>query len=104
MTPVGGLPTASVRRQQRQRGHRRPVRVGAQHERLRATTAADDPSAAGDPSNVDNFTASETIPEWRLVPNDNNIGQRNVTVLPGGGGMEALRQRSTARRSSPATT
>ena len=34
------------------------------------------------------------IPEWRLVPNDNNIGQRNVNLIPGGGGggslMEAL--------------
>ena len=35
-------------------------------------------SAAGDPSNIDNFTASDLIPDWRLVPSDNNIGQRNV--------------------------
>jgi zinc metalloprotease ZmpB len=41
--------------------------------------------ADGDASNVDNFTAGETIPEWRLVPNDNNIGQRNVNPVPGGG-------------------
>jgi hypothetical protein len=47
-------------------------------------------SAAGDPSNVDNFTAGEVIPEWRLVPNDNNIGQRNVFPVPGAGGMEGL--------------
>lgn len=47
-------------------------------------------SAAGDPSNVDNFTAGETIPEWRLVPNDNNIGQRNVAPVPGGGGESGL--------------
>jgi zinc metalloprotease ZmpB len=47
-------------------------------------------SAAGDPSNVDNFTGTETIEEWRLVPHDNNIGQRNVTIVPGGGGGEAL--------------
>jgi zinc metalloprotease ZmpB len=46
--------------------------------------------AAGDPSNIDNFTATETIAEWRLVPNDNNIGQRNVSIVPGGGGPEAL--------------
>ena len=45
---------------------------------------------AGDPSNVVHFTAGESIQEWRLVPNDNNIGQRNVTLVPGGGGMEAL--------------
>ncbi|MBC8032230.1 MAG: hypothetical protein H7Z16_19255 [Pyrinomonadaceae bacterium] len=40
-------------------------------------------SAAGDSSNVDNFTAAEFIEDWRLVPNDNNIGQRNVTFAPG---------------------
>ena len=47
-------------------------------------------SAPGDPSNIDNFTVGETIEEWRLVPNDNNIGQRNVTILPGGGGEDGL--------------
>lgn len=47
-------------------------------------------SADADPSNVDNFTAGETIPEWRLVPNDNNIGQRNVNPVPGGGGERGL--------------
>ncbi|MGY4829266.1 hypothetical protein ACVNIS_11860 [Sphaerotilaceae bacterium SBD11-9] len=47
-------------------------------------------SVAGDPSNVDNFTAGETVQEWRLVPNDNNVGQRNVSVVPGGGGPESL--------------
>ena len=39
-------------------------------------------SANADPSNVSNFSAGETIPEWRLVPHDNNIGQRNVTPVP----------------------
>lgn len=48
-------------------------------------------SAKGDPSNVDQFTAGETIPEWRLVPNDNNIGQRNVQPVPGAGGGEGLK-------------
>ncbi len=43
-------------------------------------------SATNDPSNIDNFTAGEVIPEWRLVPNDNNVGQRNVNPVPGGGG------------------
>src|SRR5262249_60653388 len=38
-------------------------------------------SADGDPSNVDNFTAGDSIPDWRLVPNDNNIGQRNVAPV-----------------------
>lgn len=47
-------------------------------------------SAAGDPANVDNFTALDSIEDWRLVPNDNNVGQRNVTVVPGGGGVAGL--------------
>ena len=47
-------------------------------------------SVAADPSNIDNFTGTETIQEWRLVPNDNNVGQRNVSVVPGEGGGEAL--------------
>jgi len=47
-------------------------------------------SAAGDPSNIDNFTGAETIQEWRLVPNDNNIAQRNINVIPGGSGIKGL--------------
>lgn len=47
-------------------------------------------TADGDASNVDNFTAGETVPEWRLVPNDNNVGQRNVVPAPGGGGERGL--------------
>ena len=47
-------------------------------------------STDGDPSNVVHFTGSESVQEWRLVPNDNNVGQRNVTIVPGGGGREAL--------------
>ncbi len=47
-------------------------------------------SVSGDPSNVDLFGPGETIADWRLVPNDNNIGQRNVQLVPGGGGMEGL--------------
>ncbi|CAG0938736.1 hypothetical protein GALLN_00362 [Gallionellaceae bacterium] len=42
-------------------------------------------SASGDPSNVDNFTAGEVVEDWRLVPNDNNVAQRNVTLVPGDG-------------------
>jgi zinc metalloprotease ZmpB len=37
-------------------------------------------SAAGDPSNVDNFDAEDSIPDRRLVPNDNNIALRNVSI------------------------
>jgi len=48
-------------------------------------------SATGDPSNVDQITAGESMPEWRLVPNDNNIGQRNVQPVPGGGGITGLK-------------
>jgi hypothetical protein len=42
-------------------------------------------SASGDPSNVDKFTAGEVVEDWRLVPNDNNVAQRNVNLVPGGG-------------------
>ena len=47
-------------------------------------------SASGDNSNVSNMTAGDSIPEWRLVPNDNNIGQRNVFPVAGGGGLKGL--------------
>lgn len=46
-------------------------------------------STAQDPSNVDNLEPGQTINEWRLVPHDNNIGQRNVSIVGGGSG-EAL--------------
>ena len=41
-------------------------------------------AATGDLSNVSNLTPGEAIPEWRLVPNDNNIGQRNVFPVAAG--------------------
>jgi hypothetical protein len=47
-------------------------------------------SATGDTSNITNMTAGDSIPEWRLVPNDNNIGQRNVFPVAGGGGLKGL--------------
>ena len=31
------------------------------------------------------WCTGDSIPEWRLVPNDNNIGQRNVFPISGGG-------------------
>jgi hypothetical protein len=55
-------------------------------------------SADGDPSNIDNFTAGDSIPEWRLVPHDNNIGQRNVAPVPGGGGSGGLLSAFSPRR------
>ena len=39
--------------------------------------------ADNDASNLDNLTVGETIPDWRLVPNDNNIGQRNIVPVQG---------------------
>jgi zinc metalloprotease ZmpB len=47
-------------------------------------------SCDDDPGNTDNFTLAEVIPDWRLVPNDNNIGQRNVVHAPGGSGIRGL--------------
>jgi hypothetical protein len=47
-------------------------------------------SADGDASNIDNFTAGDSIPDWRLVPNDNNIGQRNVCPVAGATGKHLL--------------
>ncbi|MFL6301994.1 MAG: hypothetical protein ACJ72H_00500 [Candidatus Sulfotelmatobacter sp.] len=35
-------------------------------------------SAPGDLSNIEHFTEAQSIPEWRLVPSDNNIGVRNI--------------------------
>ena len=47
-------------------------------------------TAEGDASNASNIQAGDSIPEWRLVPNDNNIGQRNVAPVAGGGGLQGL--------------
>lgn len=55
-------------------------------------------SATGDASNIDNFGVGDSIPEWRLVPHDNNIGQRNVSPVPGGGGLQGLISAFSPRR------
>lgn len=55
----------------------------AGHECLLASVSAD-----GDPSNAD--TVSGSIPHWRLVPFDNNLAQRNVAPVPGGGAVGPL--------------
>ena len=51
-------------------------------------------SATGDLSNADAASglpcASGPTPHWRLVPFDNNIGQRNVAPVAGGGGITGL--------------
>ena len=55
-------------------------------------------SAAGDPSNVDNFAPGESIAEWRLVKHDNNIGQRNVHPVAAGGLLSELIKSLHGRR------
>ncbi|MCK9495997.1 MAG: hypothetical protein M0R75_10960 [Dehalococcoidia bacterium] len=47
-------------------------------------------SASGDPSNIDVFGPGDSIEEWRLVPHDNNIGQRNVHPVPAAGGVAGI--------------
>ena len=47
-------------------------------------------SSSGDPSNVGSFGTGESIAEWRLVPHDNNCGQRNVHPVPAGAGLEGI--------------
>jgi hypothetical protein len=39
----------------------------------------------GDVSNIGHFEKGKSIPEWRLVPHDNNIGQRNEVTVDGSG-------------------
>ena len=87
--PVAGISTGNV-----QANNGNEVTVGPftwqpnanvyGHDCLLAIVSTDQ-----DPSNVDNLEAGQTIPEWRLVPHDNNIGQRNVSIAGGGSG-EAL--------------
>ncbi len=51
-------------------------------------------SVAGDRSNIDPLTffpsATGPTPEWRVVPFDNNIGQRNVAPVAAGAGLRGL--------------
>jgi hypothetical protein len=58
-----------------------PMSVG--HECILAIA-----SATGDPAN--DVTVTGSIPHNRFVPFDNNIGQRNVAPVAGGGGAAAL--------------
>jgi zinc metalloprotease ZmpB len=59
-------------------------------------------SATGDLSNADPASglpcAAGPTPHWRLVPFDNNIGQRNVAPVAGGGGLSGLRASFGPRR------
>jgi zinc metalloprotease ZmpB len=65
----------------------RPMVVGHECMFMEASTAADR-------SNIDPATffpsANGPTPEWRVVPFDNNIGQRNVAPVAGGGGIRGL--------------
>jgi hypothetical protein len=90
MNPIGGLPIASIAA-----NNLAEVTIGPFEWEPNINAYGHDcvlmiASVAEDPSNIDNFTDVETIQEWRLVPNDNNVGQRNVSVVPGEGGGEAL--------------
>ena len=85
MNPIGGLMIASVAA-----NNAAEVTVGPFEWEPNINAYGHDcvlmiASVAGDPSNVDNFTGTESIQEWRLVPHDNNVGQRNVSVVPGAG-------------------
>ncbi|MFJ9417732.1 hypothetical protein ACIRPT_26730 [Streptomyces sp. NPDC101227] len=54
-------------------------------------------SATGDESNVDHITPGDSMSNWRLIPHDNNIAQRNVVPVTGNGAkglMEAFEKRS----------
>jgi len=59
-------------------------------------------SAVGDLSNADLASglpcAAGPTPHWRLVPFDNNIGQRNVAPVAGGGGLTGLTASFDSRR------
>lgn len=59
-------------------------------------------SATGDLANADTASmlpcATGPIPHWRLVPFDNNIGQRNVAPVAGGGGSLRLKEAFEMRR------
>jgi hypothetical protein len=59
-------------------------------------------TADGDLSNIDTRTffpcAAGPTPEWQLVPFDNNLAQRNVAPVPGGGGIRGLLSAFVNRR------
>ncbi len=67
------------------------------HECLLATVSADGDRANTDPAST-SPAAAGPIPHWRLVPFDNNIAQRNVAPVPGGGGASGLRAAFERRR------
>ena len=48
-------------------------------------------SADGDNNNLSTLSAGEVFEDWRVVPHDNNVAQRNVVLVPGGGGSKGLK-------------
>jgi hypothetical protein len=90
MSPVGGLPIPSIGPNNSEEATVGPFEWVPNVNAYGHDCVLMIASVAGDASNVDNFTGTETIAEWRLVPNDNNVGQRNVSIVPGGGGPEAF--------------
>ena len=54
-----------------------PTANGRGHDCLFMVASSDQ-----DPSNVSSLTAEEIMATWRLVPNDNNVAQRSVHVVP----------------------
>lgn len=90
MGPVGGLPIASIAGDNAAEETVGPFEWEPNINAYGHDCVLMIASVAGDLSNVDNFTPIETVQEWRLVPHDNNVGQRNVSVVPGEGGGEAL--------------
>jgi hypothetical protein len=90
MNPIGGLPIVSVAG-----NNAAEITVGPFEWEPNINAYGHDcvlmiASVAEDVSNVDKLMPGQTLEEWRLVPHDNNIGQRNVSVVPGAGGGEAL--------------
>ena len=67
------------------------------HECVLAAVSAD-----GDLSNIDAASALPSAtgpsPHWHLVPFDNNIAQRNLAPVPGGGGVAGLAAAFKGRR------
>jgi zinc metalloprotease ZmpB len=84
MSPVGGITIASIGANNSQEVTVGPFEWTPNVNALGHDCVLMIASTDGDRSNVDNFTGSESIAEWRLVPNDNNIGQRNIVIVPGG--------------------
>lgn len=59
------------------------------HECVLASVSADDDLSNADPASM-RPCATGPIPHWRLVPFDNNIAQRNLAPVAGGGGLRNL--------------